>query len=128
MHFRVNRRVGSLPGSSCIFINREAREIIRLVESIHPFVCLHSNIWTVSRSRSDVWHVVVNIWAQLAECSKSTMTHGIKSNISLCLSVIRKCSQSKAARSGGGLLIFNKSRCRKIPFMGEVLWIEWMEL
>ena len=28
------------------------------------------------RSRSNVWCIVVNIWAWLAECSKGTMTHG----------------------------------------------------
>ncbi len=58
-------------------------------------------------------HVAVDIWARLAECSKSTMTHGIQSKItriSLCWSVIRKCSQSKAARSGRGLLIFREAR------------------
>ncbi len=55
--------------------------------------------------RPSVWHVAVDIWARLAECSKSTMTHGIQYKISVCLSVIRKGSRSKAARSGRGLLI-----------------------
>ncbi len=36
---------------------------------------------------------------------KITMTHGIQSKISVCLSVIRKRLQSRAARSGRGLLI-----------------------
>ncbi len=46
-------------------------------------------------SRSNVGRVVVDIWARLAECSKSTMTHGIQSKISVCLSVIRGRSRSK---------------------------------
>ncbi len=50
-------------GGGVIFIDREAREIIRLVMSLRP------------------------------------------SKISVCLSVIRKRSRSKAARSGRGLLI-----------------------
>ncbi len=36
---------------------------------------------------------------------KITITHGIQRKISVCLSVIRKHSRSKAARSGRGLLI-----------------------
>ncbi len=36
-------------------------------------------------------------------------THGIQSKISVCLSVIRKHSRSRAARSSRGLLIFKNN-------------------
>ncbi len=36
---------------------------------------------------------------------RKTMTHGMQSKISVCLSVIRKCSRSRAAHCGRGLLI-----------------------
>ncbi len=39
-----------------------------------------------------------------------TMTHGIQSKISVCLSVTRKHLRSRAARSGRGLLISSKDR------------------
>ncbi len=75
--------------------------------SVHLLVC--------SRSRSYVWHVVVDIRAWLADCSKSTMTHGIQSKISVCLSVIKKLLRSRAVRSGQGLLLMTtKSYIRKI--------------
>ena len=68
---------------------------------------LRSKVKVIARgqgksSRSNVGRVVVDIWARLAECSKSTMTHGIQSKISVCLSVIRGHSRSKtfAQRSG----------------------------
>ena len=75
-------------------IDREAREIIRLVASIRlsvrPSVCQF-----VCRYMGSACRVL----------RKITMTHGIPSKISVCLSVIRKHSRSRAARSGQGLLI-----------------------
>ncbi len=42
------------------------------LDDTHMFVTLRSR----PRSRSNVWCIVVDIWAWLAESSKSTMTHG----------------------------------------------------
>ena len=70
--------------------------------SIRLSLCLF--VHTLTSEPFDL-HVAVDIWAQLAEYSKSTMTHGMQSKISVCLSVIRKCLRSRAAHSGRGLLI-----------------------
>ena len=58
--------------------------------SIRPFVCLCGFV----RATLCACCGVVNIRAQLAECSKITVTYGIQSKISVCLSVIRGHSRS----------------------------------
>ena len=81
-----------------------------------------------SMTRSNVWCVAVDIWVGFLSAAKAsghmeytkrvltcvpqtcwvlqkiTMTHEIQSKISVCLSVLRKRSRSRAARSGQGLL------------------------
>ncbi len=61
-----------------IIIGREAREIIRLVASVR--LC----VYALTSEPFDLRHVAVNIWAQLAKCSKSTKTHEILPR-SLCV-------------------------------------------
>ncbi len=47
-------------------------------------------------------HFTLYAWRRVVDI---TMTHGIQPKISVCLSVIRKRSRSRAARRGRGLLI-----------------------
>ncbi len=83
-----------------MFTDRKAREIIRLVASIRLFACLRSPVWTIC-----AFHTICMVrsgWYMGSACRvlrKITMTHGIQSKISVCLSVIRKYSRSRAAHS-----------------------------
>ncbi len=64
--------------------------------------------------RTPAWRGVVDIWVCSAcrVLREITMTHGIQPKISVCLSVIRKRSRSRAAHIGRGA--FNL-RSRKDP-------------
>ncbi len=54
---------------------------------------------------------------------KITMTHGIQSKISVCLSVIKERSRSRAVCSGRGLLIMHEFRVGRWPiYTDHFLW------
>ncbi len=94
---------------------RQSWEIIRLVASVHPSVhlftlsCLNRAFNTVCMLRSG-WYMGL----AYRVLRKITMTHGIQSKISVCLSVIRKCSRSRDVRSSRGLLNF-------FPYMIDII-------
>ena len=67
------------------FYQPHSREIIRLVAPI----CSRSLFWPRLCILDYLSCGVVDIRARLAECSKNTMTHGIQSNICVCV-----CQQS----------------------------------
>ncbi len=69
----VNKRLGYKNMRQGMFIDREAREIIRLVASVHPSV--RPFVYALTSEPFDTW--------------KINMTHGIQTKISVCLSVIR---------------------------------------
>ncbi len=73
-------------------------------------------------SRSNVGRVVVDIWARLAKCSKSTMTHGIQSKISVSLSVTRGHSQSKTTTDGNWYIRAHHAWGGDIWFYFALLW------
>ena len=74
-----------------IIINREAREIIRLVASVRPFVyALTSEPFDLALTRSGRYlGLACRVQQKHHDTWKITMTHGIQTKISVCLSVIR---------------------------------------
>ncbi len=97
---------GLKSGPMLVIIDRESGEIIRLVASVRASVCLL--VYALLILLSYTMHVARSGRYMGLPCRvlrKITMTHGIQSKISVCLSVIRKHSWSRAARSGRGLLI-----------------------
>ena len=100
-----------------IIIDREAREIIGLVASVRPvvclFVCLRSPVWTVAGLEYAFYTMCMLRSGQYmgSACRvlrKNTMTHEIQSKTSVCLSVIKEHSRSKscAQRSGAFNFLF----------------------
>ncbi len=72
-----------------IIIDREAIKGDNMFGSVCPFVYLNVYVLQFEVCTLCACCAVVDIRARLAECNKITMTHGIQSNISVCLSVIR---------------------------------------
>ncbi len=85
-----------------LIIDHEAGEIIRLIASVCLSVLsqLNNLTYTMHVQRSGRY-----VGSACRVLRKITMIHGIQSNISVCLSVIRKCSRLRTAHSGWGLLI-----------------------
>ncbi len=106
----MKHKSGTLSKTS--FIDREAREIIRLVASVRPsirlFVCLSVYALTSLTRSGRYLGSACRVQQKHHDARKIPMTHGVQSKISVCLLVIRKRSWSKAVRSGrgGGLLFY----------------------